>query len=69
MPIIWFDLDRLNNPLVMNAAYAKLDGKFTPLNTMLVNEFAELDSIVFVSNQVVTEIVTDIVKDLLGKQL
>ena len=54
-PRIRFDLEKLNDPLVMNEP--TIGSRFAPL-AMLVDKDAELDSIVTDINKVVTEIKT-----------
>ena len=44
-PRIRFDLEKLNDPTVMNAFQATIGGRFAPLTT-LVDEDADLDSMV-----------------------
>ena len=53
-PRIRFDLEKLNDLLVMNTFQTTNGGIIAPL-TMLVDEYAELDSIVTEFNKVVTE--------------
>ena len=60
-PKIRFDVEKLNDPLVMNAFKTTIGGRFAPL-TMLVDGDAELDSIVTEFNKAVTA------TELLGKQ-
>ena len=62
-PRIRFDLEKLNDPTVMNAFQATIGGRFAPLAT-LVDEDANLDSKVTHFNKAVT----DTVGELLGKQ-
>ena len=75
-PRIRFDLEKLNEPTVMSAFQATTGGRFAPLAT-LVDEDAELDSMVFLSFflyvliSVVTHFnkaVTDTAAERLGKQ-
>ena len=60
-PKIRFDVEKLNDPLVMNTFKTTIGGRFAPL-TMLVDGDAELDSIVTEFNKAVTA------TELLGKQ-
>ena len=60
---IRFDLEKLNNPTVMSVLQATIGGRFAPL-AMLVDEDAELDSMVTHFSK--TE--TDTAAELLGKQ-
>ena len=62
-PRIRFDLGKLNDPPVMSAFQATIDGRFAPL-AMLVDEDADLDSMVTHFNKAVT----DTAAELLGKQ-
>ena len=62
-PRIRFDLEKLNDPTVMSAFQATIGGRFTPL-AMLVDEDADLDSMVTHLNKTVT----DTAAELLGKQ-
>ena len=62
-PRIRFDLEKLNDPTVMSAFQATIGGRFAPL-AMLVNEDADLDSMVTHFNKAVT----DTAAELLGKQ-
>ena len=62
-PRIRFDLEKLNDPTVMSAFQATIDGRFAPLAT-LVDEDADLDSMVTHFNKAVT----DTAAELLGKQ-
>ena len=62
-PRIRFDLEKLNDPTVMSAFRATIGGRFAPLAT-LVDEDADLDSIVTHFNKAVT----DTAAELLGKQ-
>ena len=62
-PRIRFDLEKLNDPTVMNAFQATIGGRFAPL-AMLVDEDADLDSMVTHFNKAVT----DTAAELLGKQ-
>ena len=58
-----FDLEKLNDPTVMNAFQATIGGKSAPLAT-LVDEDADLDPMVTHFNKAVT----DTAAELLGKQ-
>ena len=60
---IRFDIEKLNDPTVMNAFQATIGGRFAPLAT-LVNEDADLDCMVTHFNKAVT----DKAAELLGKQ-
>ena len=62
-PRIRFDLEKLNDPTVMSAFRATIGGRFAPLAT-LVDEDADLDSMVTHFNKAVT----DTAAELLGKQ-
>ena len=62
-PRIRFDLEKLNDPKVMGAFQATIGGRFAPLVT-LVDEDADLDSMVTHFNKAVT----DTAAELLGKQ-
>ena len=62
-PRIKFDLEKLNDPTVMSALQANISGGFAPLPT-LVDEDADLDSMVTHYNKAVT----DTAAELLGKQ-
>ena len=62
-PRIRFDLEKLNDPTVMNALQATIGGRFAPLAT-LVDEDADLDAVVTYNNKAVT----DTGAELLGKQ-
>ena len=62
-PRIRFDLEKLNDPTVMSAFRATIGGIFAPLAT-LVDEDADLDSMVTHFNKAVT----DTAAELLGKQ-
>ena len=62
-PRIGFDLKKLNDPTVMSASQATIGGRFAPL-AMLVDEDADLDSMVIHFNKAVT----DTAAELLGKQ-
>ena len=62
-PTIRFDLEKLNDPTVKSAVQATIGGRFAPLAT-LVDEDADLDSMVTNFNKAVT----DTAADLLGKQ-
>ena len=62
-PRIKFDLEKLKDPTVMSAFMATIGGRFAPL-TMLVDEDADLDSMVTHFNKAVTETASE----LLGKQ-
>ena len=62
-PRIRFDLEKLNDPTAMSAFQATIGGRFAPLAT-LVDEDADLDSMVTYFNKAVT----DIAAELLGKQ-
>ena len=62
-PRIGFDREKPNNPTVMSAFQATIDGRFAPLAT-LVDEEADLDSMVTHFNKAVT----DTAVELLGKQ-
>ena len=62
-PRIRFDLEKLNDPTVMSAFQATIGGRFAPLAT-LVDEDADLDSMVTHFNKAVT----DTAAELLGKQ-
>ena len=62
-PRISFDLEKLNDPTVMSAFQANTGGRFAPLAT-LVDEDANLDSMVIHFNKTVT----DTAAELLGKQ-
>ena len=62
-PRIRFDLEKLNDPTMMMAFQATIDGRFAPLAT-LVNEKADLDSMFIHFNKAVT----DTAAELLGKQ-
>ena len=57
------DLEKLNDPTVMSAFQATIGGRFAPLAT-LVDEDADLDSMVTHFNKAVT----DTAAELLGKQ-
>ena len=57
-PRIRFDLEKLNDHLV-NTFQTTIGGIFAPL-TMLVDEYAELDSIVTEFNKVVTETAAEV---------
>ena len=59
-----FDLEKLNDPTVMSAFQATIGGRFAPLAT-LVDEDAELDSMVTHFNKAVT----DTAAELLGKHV
>ena len=61
-PRIRFDLEKLNDTTVMSAFQAALGGRFAPLVT-LVDEDADLDSMVTHFNKAVT----DTAAELLGK--
>ena len=63
LPRIRFDLEKLNDPTVMNAFQANIGGRFAPLAT-LVDEDADLDSMVTHFNKAVA----DTAAELLGKQ-
>ena len=63
VPRIRFDLEKLNDPTVMNAFQATICGRFAPLAT-LVDEGTDLDSMVTHFNKAVTNIAAE----LLGKQ-
>ena len=52
-PRIRFDLEKLNDPTVMSAFRATIGGRFAPLAT-LVDEDADLDSMVTHFNKAVT---------------
>ena len=58
-----FDLEKLNDATVMSAFQATIGGRFAPLAT-LVDEDADLDSMVTHFNKAVTDTATE----LLGKQ-
>ena len=58
-----FDPEKLNDPTVMSAFQATIGGRFAPLAT-LVDEDADLDSMVTCFNKAVT----DTAAELLGKQ-
>ena len=60
---IRFDLEKLNDPTVMSAFQATIGGRFAPLAT-LVDEDADLDSMVTNFNKAVT----DTAAELLSKQ-
>ena len=60
---IRFDLEKLNDPTVMSAFQATIGGRFATLAT-LVDEDADLDSMVIHFNKAVT----DTAAELLGKQ-
>ena len=60
---IRFDLEKLNDPTVMSAFQATIGGRFAPL-AMLVDEDADLDSIVTHFNKAVTNTAAE----LLGKR-
>ena len=62
-PRIRFDLEKLNDPTVMRAFQATIGGRFVPLST-LVDEDADLDSLVTNFNKAVT----DTAAEVLGKQ-
>ena len=62
-PRIRFDLEKLNDPKVMSAFRATIGGRFAPLAT-LVDEDADLDSMVTHFNKAVT----DTAAEPLGKQ-
>ena len=62
-PRIRFDLEKLNDPTVMSAFQATVGGRFAPL-ARLVDEVANLDSMVIHFNKAVT----DTAAELLGKQ-
>ena len=62
-PRIRFDLEKLNDPTMMSAFRATIGGRFAPLAT-LVDEDADLDSMVTHFNKAVT----DTAAELLGKQ-
>ena len=62
-PRIRFDHEKLNDPTVMSAFQATIGGRFAPLAT-LVDEDADLDSMVTHFNKAVT----DTAAELLGKQ-
>ena len=62
-PRIRFDLEKLNDPTVMSAFQATIGGRFAPPAT-LVDEDADLDSMVTHFNKAVT----DTAAELLGKQ-
>ena len=62
-PRIRFDLAKLNDPTVMSAFQITIGGRFAPL-AMLVDEDADLDSMVTHFSKAVT----DTVAELLGKQ-
>ena len=62
-PRIRFDLEKLNDPTVMSAFQATIGGRFAPLAT-LVDEDADLDSMVIHFNKAVT----DTAAELLGRQ-
>ena len=62
-PRIMFDLEKLDDPAVMNAFQVTIGGRFATLST-LVDEDADLDSIVTHFNKAVT----DTAAELLGKQ-
>ena len=61
-PRIRFDLEKLNDPTVMCVFQATIGGRFAPL-AMLVDEDADLDSMVTHFNKAVT----DTAAELLGK--
>ena len=58
-----FDLEKLNDPTVMSTFKKTIDGRFAPL-AMLVDEDADLDSMVTHFSKAVT----DTAAELLGKQ-
>ena len=58
-----FELEKLNDPTVVSAFEATIGGRFAPLVT-LVDEDADLDSMVIHFNKAVT----DTAAELLGKQ-
>ena len=62
-PRIRFDLEKLNDPTVISAFQATIGGRFAPLAT-LVDEDADLDSMVTHFNKAVT----DTAAELLDKQ-
>ena len=62
-PRIGFDLEKLNNPTVMSAFQATISGRFATV-AALVDEDADLDSMVTHFNKAVT----DKAAELLGKQ-
>ena len=62
-PRIRFDLEKLNDPTVMNTFQATIGGRFAPLAT-LVDEGADLHSKVTHFNKAITDTATE----LLGKQ-
>ena len=62
-PRIRFDLEKLNYPTVMSVFQATIGGRFAPL-AMLVDEDADLDSMVTHFNKAVT----DTAAERLGKQ-
>ena len=62
-PRIRFDLEKLNDPTVMSAFQITIGGRFAPL-AMLVDEDADLDSMVTHFSKAVT----DTVAEPLGKQ-
>ena len=62
-PRIMFELEKLNDPTVMSVFQATIGGRFAPLAT-LVDENADLDSMVTDFNKAVT----DTAAELLGMQ-
>ena len=62
-PRISFDLEKLNDPTVMSVFQATIGGRCAPL-AMLVDEDADLDSMVIHFSKAVT----DTAAELLGKQ-
>ena len=64
-PRIRFDLEKLNDPTVVNAFQATIGGRFAPLAT-LVDEDADLDSMVTMVTHC-HKAVTDTAAELLGR--
>ena len=62
-PRIRFELEKLNDPTVMSTFQSTIGGRFAPLAT-LVDEDADLDSMITHFNKAVT----DTAAELLGKQ-
>ena len=58
-PRIRFDLEKLNDPIVMSAFQATIGGRFAPLS-MLVDEDADLDSMVTHFNKAVTDTAAEV---------
>ena len=66
-PKIRFDLEKLNDPTVMSVFQATIGGRFAPLAT-LIDEDADLDSMVTHFNKAVTDIAAELLVKQRGKR-